>query len=59
MFIADNEARQDFSGNMSKIDIFQYLQTITEMTFYNSCRTTTNDKKMCDSLQITARISCW
>lgn len=47
-----------YSENMSKIYIVQDLQTITEMTIYNSCRTT-NDKYMCDRLQITAQISCW
>lgn len=57
-FITDNEATRGFSGNMSKIDIVQDLQTITETTFYNS-RRTTNDKNMCDRLQITAQISCW
>lgn len=57
-FITDNEATQGFSENLSKIYIVQDLQTITEMTFYNSCRTT-NDKNMCDTLQITAQISCW
>lgn len=47
-----------YSENRSKIYIVEDLQTITETAFYNSGRTT-NDKYMCDRLQIIAQISCW